>query len=166
MIFEEQFPVPRYTGASKIGNSVISLLWQLRRRCNPDHNKFSSSSNTTVVAISPKLCLWRRTLRSNLGGIDPEKLYRATLRYDAISKSRNPEVLCKYELLNFKVLKIESNTTSDYIECLIYHLEHLKRLGAIRSQILQNVMVISIRYSNLVHNGNFLSFLFTNSWRN
>ena len=40
MIFEEQFPVPRYTAASKIGNSVISLLWQLRCRCNPDHNNF------------------------------------------------------------------------------------------------------------------------------
>ena len=40
MIFEEQFPVPRYTAASKIGNSVISLLWQLRCHCNPDHNKF------------------------------------------------------------------------------------------------------------------------------
>ena len=26
MIFEEQFPVPRFTAASKIGNSVISLL--------------------------------------------------------------------------------------------------------------------------------------------
>ena len=25
-IFEEQFPVPRYTAASKVGNSVISLL--------------------------------------------------------------------------------------------------------------------------------------------
>ena len=79
MILEEQFPVPRYTAASKIGNSVISLLWQLRCRCNPDHNKFSSLSNTTVVAIFPKLCLWRRSLRLNLGGIDPEKLYRATL---------------------------------------------------------------------------------------
>ena len=79
MIFEEQFPVPRYTAASKIGNSVISLLWQLRCRCNPDHNKFSSSSNTTVVAIFPKLCLWRRSLCSNLGGIDHEKLHRATL---------------------------------------------------------------------------------------
>ena len=34
-------------------------------------------------------------------------------RYDAINKSRNPwtEVLCKYELLDFKVLKIERNTT-------------------------------------------------------
>ena len=80
-ILEEQFLVPRYTAASKIGNSVISLLWQLRCRCNPDHNKFSSLSNTTVVAIFPKLCLWRRSLCSNLGGIDPEKLYRATLKY-------------------------------------------------------------------------------------
>ena len=90
MIFEEQFPVPRYTDASKIGNSVISLLWQLRCRCNPDHNKYSSSSNTTVVAIFPKLCLWRRSLCSNLGSIDPEKLYRATLR------TRTPVVELKH----------------------------------------------------------------------
>ena len=75
---EEQFLVPRYIAASKIGNSVISLLWQLRCRCNPNHNKFSSLSNTTVVAIFPNLCSWRRSLWSNLGGPDPEKLYRAT----------------------------------------------------------------------------------------
>ena len=81
MIFEEQFPVPRYTAASKIGNSVISLLWQLRCRCNLDHNKFLSLSNTTVVAIFPKLRFWRRSLCLNLGGIDPEKLYRATLSF-------------------------------------------------------------------------------------
>ena len=80
-ILEEQFPVPRYTAASKIGNSVISLLWQLRCRCNPDHNKFSSLSNTTVVAIFTNLCLGRRSLCSNLGGIDPEKLCRATSIY-------------------------------------------------------------------------------------
>ena len=80
MIFEEQFPVPRYTAAGKIGNSVISLLWQLWCRCNPDHNKFSSSSNTTVVEIFPKLCLWRLSLCSNLGGMGPKKLYRATLK--------------------------------------------------------------------------------------
>ena len=79
-ISEEQFSVPRYTAASKIGNSVISLLWQLRCRCNHDHNKFSSLSNTTVVAIFPNLCLLRRSLCSNLGGIYPEKLYRATLK--------------------------------------------------------------------------------------
>ena len=60
----------------------MSLLWQLRCHCNPDHNKFSSLSNTTAVAIFPKLCLWRRSLCSNLGGIGPEKLYRATLRVE------------------------------------------------------------------------------------
>ena len=79
MILEEQFPVPRNTSVSKIGNSVISLLWQLQCHCNPDHNKFSPLSNTTVVAIFPTLCLWRRSLYSSLGGIDSEKLYRATL---------------------------------------------------------------------------------------
>ena len=79
MIFEEQFLVPRYTAASKIANSVISLLWQLWCHCNPGHNKFSSLSNTTVVSIFPTLSLWRRSLCSNLGGIDHEKLYRATL---------------------------------------------------------------------------------------
>ena len=79
-ILKEHFPVPRNTAASKIGNGVISLLWQLRCHCNPDHNKFSSLSNTTVVSIFPNLCLWRRSLCSNLGGIDPEKLYRATLK--------------------------------------------------------------------------------------
>ena len=84
MIFEEQFPVPRYTAACKIGNSVFSLLWQLRCRCNDDHNKFSSLSNTTVVSIFPKLCLWRRSLCSNLGGVDPEKLYRATLTHSPL----------------------------------------------------------------------------------
>ena len=61
MIFEEQFPVPRYTAASKIGNSVISLLWQLRCRCNPNHNKFLSTSNTTAVAIFPNLWIWRHS---------------------------------------------------------------------------------------------------------
>ena len=78
-ILKEQFLVPRLTAASKIGNSVISLLWQLRCRCNSDHNKFSSLSNTTVVASFTNLCLGRRSLCSNLVGIDPEKLYRATL---------------------------------------------------------------------------------------
>ena len=79
-ILEEQFSVPRYTAASKIGNCVISLLRQLRCRRNPDRNKFSSLCNTTVVTIFPKLCLWRRSLCSNLGDIGPEKLYGATLK--------------------------------------------------------------------------------------
>ena len=78
-ILEEQFPVPRNTAVSKIGNGVISLLCQLRCHCNPDHNKVSSLSKTTVLLISPNLCKWRRSSRSHLGGIHPEKLYRATL---------------------------------------------------------------------------------------
>ena len=78
-ILEEQFPVPRNTAASKIGNGVISLLWQLRYHCNTDHKKFSSLSRTSVVAIFSKLCLWWRSLCSDLEGIGPGKLYRATL---------------------------------------------------------------------------------------
>ena len=61
-----------------IGNGVISLLWQLWCHCNPDNDKFSSLFNTTVVAIFPNVCLWQRSLCSNLAGIDPEKLYRGT----------------------------------------------------------------------------------------
>ena len=82
MILEEQFPVPRYIAASKIGNSVISLLWQLRCCCKPDHNKFSSLSKTTVVAIFPNLCLWRRSLCSSLGGIDI-RLFTCILRHSS-----------------------------------------------------------------------------------
>ena len=77
--FGSTVPGPRNTAASKVGNGIISLLWRLQRHCNLDHNKFSSLSDTTVVAIFPNLCLWRRSLCSNLGGIDPEKLHRATL---------------------------------------------------------------------------------------
>ena len=77
--FGRTVPSAENTAASKIGNGVTSLPWQLRCHCNPDHNKFSSLSNTTVVSIFPNLCLWRRSLCSNLGDIDPEKLYRATL---------------------------------------------------------------------------------------
>ena len=50
----------------------------LRCHSNSDHNKFSSLSNTSEVAIIPNLCLWRCGLSLNVGGIDPKKLYRAT----------------------------------------------------------------------------------------
>jgi len=40
---------------------------------------FSTLSNIIEVAIFPKLCFWRLSLCSNLGGIEPGKLYRATL---------------------------------------------------------------------------------------
>ena len=54
IILEEQFPVSRNTSVSKRVNSVISLLWQFRCHCNPEHKRFSSLSNTTVVAIFSK----------------------------------------------------------------------------------------------------------------
>ena len=104
MIFEEQFPVPRYTDVSKIGNSVISSLWQLRCHCNPDHNKFSSLSNTTVVTIFPKLCLWRRSLCLNLGGIGPEKLHRATLPKDVFERRASFSFLICLEAIKFVLL--------------------------------------------------------------
>ena len=44
-----------------------------------------------MVAIFSKLCLWRRSLCSNLGGIGPEKLYRATL-IDTLFKTLNREI--------------------------------------------------------------------------
>ena len=65
--------MPTNTAASKIGNGVISLLWQLWCHCNPDHNKFSSLSNTTGVAIFTNVSLWRRSLCSKLGSYWPWK---------------------------------------------------------------------------------------------
>ena len=103
-ILEEQFPVPRNIAASKIGNGVISLLWQLRCHCNLDHNNFSSLSSTTVVLIFPNLCLWRLSLRSNLRGINPEKLYRATLR-----KTKQPLPIITDSHVNFRYLTASAN---------------------------------------------------------
>ena len=70
----------RNNAASIIGNGVISLLWQLRCHCNPDHDKFSSLSNTTVVAIFPNVCLWQRIVYAQTWQlyIDPENLYWGT----------------------------------------------------------------------------------------
>ena len=52
-LLEEKAPendyIVRNNAASIIGNGVISLLWQLRCHCNPDHDQFSSLSNTTVT---------------------------------------------------------------------------------------------------------------------
>ena len=62
--------------ADSISNGVILLLWQLQS------NVIASlimTNNTTVVVIFPNVCLWRHSLCSNLGGVDPEKLYQATL---------------------------------------------------------------------------------------
>ena len=74
--------MPRNT-ASEIGNGDISLLRQLRFHCNPDHNKFSSLSNTIVVAVFPEIFVYGDVVYAQTwGGINPEKLYRATLMVD------------------------------------------------------------------------------------
>ena len=44
-----------------------------------------------MVVIFPNPCLWRRNLCSNLGGIDPEKLYRATLNLTVSAEIHEPE---------------------------------------------------------------------------
>ena len=82
-ILEEEFPVPRNTAASKIGDGVILLPWQLRCHCHPDHNNFSSLSNTIVVVIFPEIFVYGDVVYAQIWGeIDPEKLYRATLMVD------------------------------------------------------------------------------------
>ena len=48
-----------------------------RCHCNPNHDKFHLYLIQLVV-IFLNVCLWWHSLRSNLGGIDPEKLYLAT----------------------------------------------------------------------------------------
>ena len=42
------------------------------------------------MSIFPNLCLWRRSLHSNLGGIDLEKLYRATLKRFLCCQIKSP----------------------------------------------------------------------------
>ena len=63
-----------------------------------DYDKFSSLSNATVVAIFPNVCLWRRSLCSNLAGIDPEKLYRATLTSHSFHDKKTKFKLTLYQL--------------------------------------------------------------------
>ena len=41
------------------------VAWQLRCHCIPDHDKFSSLSNKSVVAIFPNICLWRDSYAQN-----------------------------------------------------------------------------------------------------
>ena len=60
-----------------------------------------------MVLIFPNLCLWRRSLRSNLGGIDPEKLYRATLGavtlYDENCNHFSMAFVCLFVCLFFNI---------------------------------------------------------------
>ena len=90
-ILEEKFPVPRNNAAGKLGNGVTLLLWQLRCHYNPDHNPSRLSAPIiTNFHLYPVQLWWQffqifvcgdvLSLCSNSGGMDPEKLYRATLK--------------------------------------------------------------------------------------
>ena len=60
--------------------SWSGLQWHRSCHSNPDHDKFSSLSNTTVVAIFPNVCLWQRIVYAQTWPlyIDPENLYWGT----------------------------------------------------------------------------------------
>ena len=95
-ILKEKFRVPRNTVSFRCydnSNVIVTLII----------TKFLSLSDTTLVGgdlvggdFSQSL-LWRRRLCSNLGGIDPDKLYRATL-------TRSSTVSTK----SFSSVKVES----------------------------------------------------------
>ena len=82
-ILEEQFPVPKNTAASKIGNGVILLLWQLRFIVTLIITNFHLCLIQLRWIFFPNLWFWRRSVYSNLGGIDPEKLYRAAIIHNS-----------------------------------------------------------------------------------
>ena len=85
-ILEKQFLVLRNKAASKTGNDVISLLWQLRCNCNPDYNKSSSSSNAgRNFSKSLLLATWFMLIRKRYW---PWKPYRAVFETKKTSKWR------------------------------------------------------------------------------
>ena len=55
--------MPRNIAVSKMGNGVISLLWQLQCNCNPDHDKFSSFSKGVFIWDDPDQDQWSKIIR-------------------------------------------------------------------------------------------------------
>ena len=55
--------MPRNIAVSKMGNGVISLLWQLQCNCNPDHDKFSSFSKGAFLWDDPDKDQWSKITR-------------------------------------------------------------------------------------------------------
>ena len=65
-----------------------------------------------MVLIFPNFCLWRRSLRSNLGGIDPEKLYRATLRSKKSTVNKST--------ITFQVkTQVEPRAAGECVDCTV-----------------------------------------------
>ena len=70
-----------------------------------------------MVSIFPNPCLWRRSLRSNLGGIDLEKLYRATLSY-FFSQIKN-NIVYKICIYNLRLTSTEKKPNAPHQDFLI-----------------------------------------------
>ena len=69
--------------------AFVAITTPIGCHCNPVRDKFHLYLIQLVV-IFLNVCLWRHSLRSNLEGIDPEKLYLATF-------------ICQYALCCCKV---------------------------------------------------------------
>ena len=73
--------------------------------------------NTTVFAIFPNVCLWRRSLCSDLtlkNSLDPEKLYRATfICQDGLS-------CCNVALISFRLFRKNLGNLRDVFEQMVY----------------------------------------------
>ena len=73
--------------------------------------------NTTVVAIFPNVCLWRRSLCSDLtlkNSLDPEKLYRATfICQDGLC-------CCNVALISFRLFRKHLGNLRDVFEQMVY----------------------------------------------
>ena len=74
-------------------------------------------SNTTAVAIFPNVCLWRRSLCSDLtlkNSLDPEKLYRATfICQDGLC-------CCNVALISFRLFRKNLGNLRDVFEQMVY----------------------------------------------
>ena len=65
------------------------------------------------MAIFPKLSLWRSSLCSNLGGIDPEKLYRATLSgFEMAPETRSSVDTISLRVVYLRIISSFSRQTS------------------------------------------------------
>ena len=110
-----------------------------------------------MVAIFPNLCLWRRSLCSNLGGIDPKKLYRATLRR-LLHKRRKARVFVwkgirkKYHFLLF--LRIHNKSTTTTPKCTLPQRLVIKELKPMLNKqcnsLLENSLFISVLISLII----------------
>ena len=71
--------------------------------------------NTTVVAMFPNVCFWRRSLCLNLAGIDPEKLYQATFHMPV-----RPMLLHRMALVSFRPFCKKLGNLQEFFGQMVY----------------------------------------------